>query len=315
MPAAGQDVAFSDTDLSIAAPYLIRIQATLSTDSTGGLIFDQYSATEFKFAAISSETGQVIIGHYTSRKGWVIDASTDRSIASGTDYELQVTLKGTTVSVELDGEVVLSHQFNANIVDGDFGLMTRDGASSFASVTVSTDDPAFIDDAQDTAGPDALLAEAPATSNVGDPVLLTEEAVYMVLDEAIDRLALQFGLDQVVVSTLSEIDIRIDDLPGLLLGIETDTGIVLDIDAAGHGWFVDSTPGDDAEFRRPVPGGLSATPSSAAFSKIDLLSVLMHELGHVIDLDDLDPQENPYDLMTSVLGTGVRRINTTDEAV
>ena len=143
MPATGQDVAFSDTGLGIAPPYLIRIQATLSTESTGGLIFDQYSAEEFKFAAISSETGQVIIGHYTSRKGWVIDASTDRSITSGTDYELQVTLKGTTVSVELDGQVVLGYQFNANIVDGDFGLMTRDGASSFARVTVGTDDPAF----------------------------------------------------------------------------------------------------------------------------------------------------------------------------
>ncbi len=39
----------------------------------------------------------------------------------------------------------------------------------------------------------------------------------------------------------------------------------------------------------------------------------MHELGYVIGLDDLDPHENPDDLMTSVLGTGVRRINTTDE--
>ena len=43
--------------------------------------------------------------------------------------------------------------------------------------------------------------------------------------------------------------------------------------------------------------------------KIDLLSALMHELGHVIGLDDLDPQEGSYKLMTSVLASGVRRIH------
>lgn len=134
-----------------------------------------------------------------------------------------------------------------------------------------------------------------------------------VLDEAIDRLALQLDLDQDVVSTFSEVDIRIDDLSGLLLGTATDTGIVRNIDAAGHDWFVDSTPDDDAESRQPVPGGLGATPYSVAFGKIELLSVLVLELGHTIGLDNLDPQEGPYDLMTSVLGTGVRHINTTEE--
>ena len=134
-----------------------------------------------------------------------------------------------------------------------------------------------------------------------------------VLYEAIDRLALQLDLDQDVVSTLSEVDIRIDDLSGLLLGIATDSGIVRNVDAAGHDWFVDSTPDDDAESRQPVPGGLSATPYSVAFGKIELLSMLVLELGHAIGLDNPDPQGEPCDLMTSALVTGVRHINTTEE--
>ena len=65
-------------------------------------------------------------------------------IVAGEDYTLQVTLKGTTVSVALDGQVVLGHAFYAVTVDGGFGLMTLDGTSSFAIVTVSTDDPAYL---------------------------------------------------------------------------------------------------------------------------------------------------------------------------
>ena len=64
----------------------------------------------------------------------------DRNIGVGADYQLEVTLKGTTVSVSIDGQAVLGHVFNAVVVDGDFGLITRDAASSFESVTVRTDD-------------------------------------------------------------------------------------------------------------------------------------------------------------------------------
>jgi hypothetical protein len=34
----------------------------------------------------------------------------------------------------------------------------------------------------------------------------------------------------------------------------------------------------------------------------------MHELGHVLGLDDLDPAFAPHDLMTQTLGLGVRRL-------
>jgi hypothetical protein len=36
--------------------------------------------------------------------------------------------------------------------------------------------------------------------------------------------------------------------------------------------------------------------------------VVMHELGHVLGLEDLDPEDSPHDLMSGTLATGVRRL-------
>jgi hypothetical protein len=43
---------------------------------------------------------------------------------------------------------------------------------------------------------------------------------------------------------------------------------------------------------------------------MDLLTVVEHELGHVLGLSDLDPQAVPHDLLTTTLGLGVRRLPT-----
>jgi len=71
--------------------------------------------------------------------------------------------------------------------------------------------------------------------------------------------------------------------------------------------FIDPTPYDDTEFRRGNGDGeLVATPPSAAYDDMDLLTVVMHELGHVLGLEDLDP--DTHDLMSETLDAGVRGI-------
>jgi hypothetical protein len=61
------------------------------------------------------------------------------------------------------------------------------------------------------------------------------------------------------------------DLPDGMLGRQTGNLIEIDRNAAGHGWFIDPTPRTDGEFTGATrPAG------------IDLLSVLTHELGHVL---------------------------------
>ncbi len=145
LPAAGDDQAINPIDLRFGsglqfASYL-ELEATLRTDSIAGLVFDQYSDDDFKFAALDVQSGQVILGHHTRNRGWVVDAAVDRPLQAGTDYTLQISLKGAAASVMLDGQVVTGWAFNSAIVDGDFGLLTQSDASSFNDVTVRTNDP------------------------------------------------------------------------------------------------------------------------------------------------------------------------------
>ena len=75
----------------------------------------------------------------------------------------------------------------------------------------------------------------------------------------------------------------------------------------GHGWFVDPTPFDDAEFELT----LSVTPLSAiedgpAAGQIDLLSVLMHELGHVLGYGHAPEVGDPTGAMRAELAPGQR---------
>ena len=46
---------------------------------------------------------------------------------------------------------------------------------------------------------------------------------------------------------------------------------------------------------------------------MDLLTVVEHELGHVLGLSDIDPSSQPNDLMATTLPPGVRRQPTTQD--
>ena len=52
-----------------------------------------------------------------------------------------------TPGVVVDGQLVLSHAFNAIVTDGGFGLLSNAGQTSFDAVTFQTDDPAYSGDA------------------------------------------------------------------------------------------------------------------------------------------------------------------------
>src|SRR5205814_9000588 len=72
----------------------------------------------------------------------------------------------------------------------------------------------------------------------------------------------------------------------------------------GNGWFVDTTAVGAAVFGARAAGHeLRATPDSPAYGRMDLLTVLTHEMGHLLGFahDDGD------DVMAETLAVGERR--------
>jgi outer membrane protein assembly factor BamB len=113
-----------------------------------------------------------------------------------------------------------------------------------------------------------LMAVANAENAVNST--LPTNAVKPILDEALRRWQAS-GVD---TPSADQIDLRIADLGRATLGLASGNTIWLDDDAAGWGWFVDRTPRDDREFYRPGDQGEQG--------HMDLLTVLIHELGHVM---------------------------------
>jgi hypothetical protein len=142
-----------------------------------------------------------------------------------------------------------------------------------------------------------MAAVAPAENPTTE--LLAADDLAPIVAEAIARWA---TVSPDAAETLSAVDVRIENLPGGDLGLASGHTIVIDADAAGYGWFVDATPGDDAEF-----DGFGQAIASDAAGRFDLLTLVMHELGHVLGLDDLDADVAGDNLMAALLPLGARR--------
>jgi hypothetical protein len=313
---AGGDTVVSLVDLGIdyglEVTSILKLEVVLNTQDTAGVVFDNYDAEDFKFAVILVESDQLIIGHHTEKRGFVYDAVFDTVIEAGTDYVLNVSLKGTTVSASVKEagseywQAIVGYVFNAVTVDGGFGLLVKGGTGSFDAVTVRTDDPAFREDQGQ-----ALMASGAPEVAVGAESILTYDDLSPIVDEAIERWTDALGVNSAMVMLLHEVSFQIIDFNNLTLGRAIGDTVLIDADAAGFGWFVDTTPYDDIEFtRQNADGELLATCSSPAYGDMDLLTVVMHELGHLLGFEDLNPEEHPHDLMSGTLTTGVRRIYT-----
>ena len=157
----------------------LELQTTLRAGVTGGIVFDHYAANDFKFAALDVAGQRVLIGHVDPRRGWVVDASVATTLVPGTDYAITVILRGTTVSISVNGALATSTAFNATVVDGAFGLLASGAAASFDRFQLKTNDKAF----EGTAPPPPSVSIGDATVTEGNAGSTTV-SLTVVLSEA-----------------------------------------------------------------------------------------------------------------------------------
>ncbi|HUY32931.1 MAG TPA: PKD domain-containing protein [Pirellulales bacterium] len=127
-----------------------------------------------------------------------------------------------------------------------------------------------------------LVAGGPAAHPSGMPPLTLAEVAPVLQQALADWQAA--GIDAATLAAMAQVTIHVTTLPAPYLGQAAPGSIWLDSTAEGYGWFT---------------GGSSATPPAG---EIDLLTVVSHELGHLIGLQDGDGAP----LMAQSLAPGVR---------
>ncbi|QDT41467.1 hypothetical protein Pan241w_15280 [Gimesia alba] len=187
------------------------------------------------------------------------------------------------------------------------------GAGGTITVTLSDNvaDGSIIADAVRIERTGPLVAAAGVSSTPADSITQAD------LD-AVRNAALTYwsatGLTAEELDRLQSVSFVLADLPDAMLGGANSSTILIDVNAAGYGWFVDDSPFDNSEFTLDADGNLVADEASAAFGRMDLLTVVMHELGHVLGYDDLDADEAGNDLMSESLNDSQRRLPVIDDA-
>ncbi|MCL4205835.1 MAG: PKD domain-containing protein, partial [Pirellulaceae bacterium] len=212
---------------------------------------------------------------YTTKRG------TLKIPAGATSGQIIVPIKNDTKHEEPEVFYVnLSRPKNATLADNQ------------ATGTIWDDDPVAL-----------RLAAAAGRRTAADALSAAQLAA--VTDEAIRRWAAAVGDD--AVAGLYAVNWELADLPDNLLGRASANTVSIDRDAAGRGWFVDASPWNDDEFLTThAADELRARRGGAAADRVDLLTAVMHELGHVLGLPDVTGRSD--DLMSDSLGLGLRRL-------
>jgi hypothetical protein len=155
------------------------------------------------------------------------------------------------------------------------------------------------------AAPEHLLAAG--GEGPGGAAPLSADQLQAAVSAALARLS-SAGTDPALLNSLGSAQYDVAALPPGVLGL-TDVAarhVLISADAAGYGWFADASAGSDAAF---APGG----PGSPAAGKMDLLTAMLHEMGHLAGLPDDGASGSPGDLMADALAPGARKTAALDQ--
>ncbi len=126
------------------------------------------------------------------------------------------------------------------------------------------------------------------------PGVYNVKAIQPLIDVAVKQWA-SVGLTWAQKQKLKLLRVEIRNLPGNALALSSGTMIYLDTNAAGKGWFIDRTPSTLWDY---IPK-----------NRVDLLTVITHEVGHVLGFDD-NRKPGAKNVMAATLPMGVRRLPT-----
>ena len=145
-------------------PTYYEVAAAIRTQAAGGgfdanayVVFDYFSATDFKFAGIDVATQEIVIGH-RSDAGWIVDARAPMALKADAWQHVLVAVNGSVVTLQVNGRAALTQTFAPRMIDGvAYGLnkglvgVASDGArATFDLVTVQVLPPQITRDETET---------------------------------------------------------------------------------------------------------------------------------------------------------------------
>jgi hypothetical protein len=243
----------------------VSINSVTNTDGSSGTKAFVFTVT------LSAPSGFTVTVPYSTADGSATVADGDYAAASGTlTFKPGVTSQTISITVHGDQIVESTETFTVNL-----------GAPTNATVANGTGTGTIIND-------DGLaeFARSAAPSHhdhrrFGHPLTRAE------LNRAVDKAIAEWrhaGVKQSALARLRHVPISVAALPGNELGVTLNDHVKISADAAGWGWSLDGRP---------------------AHARMDLVTVVAHELGHVLGYGE---SSRPGDLMANTLPAGVRRV-------
>ena len=239
------------------------------------------------------EGNVVVTGSGTSVDPWTVTFQGSLANQSIAEFGAVFTEVGMTIVENGDDRVTAIGVFEIEPASKSFGTDTFKVIDFSPDVALTRNLP--------------LVAQAAAQAAGEAPAILTGAQLTTLVDEALARWSAS-DLAAASPIDLAGVTFEIADLNGLMLAETSGSLIRIDPTAAGLGWFVDSTPADDLEFGQTLTeGALLAVGDSPAVGGVDLLTVALHELGHILGLTDQISQGSSNILMGGDLAEGVRK--------